>query len=141
MYRRSVLERLWRKHLALDQYMFEDNFFVAQASADGVLERIDDVVAVYRRTPNSATRSTAAKRLTFLESRSTFYFNLPKYFPERSRHPVYSEDMDVLLCKAAFSAGNGDAFSEAYARIRQHKLFGASDSRCCFRPHPSGVDA
>lgn len=118
IYRRQVIEAIYRKGLPRSEYPFGDNFLLGQAAIMGEFERIDGIRAVYRRSPNSATRSNPRSSLTFLQACRRFKVNFPAYFPERPDMPLFDTTLDdVNICRAAVAAIEPAAFDEAYARL------------------------
>jgi glycosyltransferase involved in cell wall biosynthesis len=121
IYRRTVFQHLIEKQIPYHLYPFLDTFFLAQAGLDGIIERIEDVTAVYRMSPNSATRTTSAKILQFLMAVREFYDNFRDYFPENAEYPQFDlVAMDINICRAAFIAGTKDTFTSTYEQIRNH---------------------
>ena len=120
VYRRSVFDHLNQKNIPYQRYPFGDNFFLAQAATDGMIERIEQVTAVYRVSPDSATRSAnPIKRLEFMQSVREFYDNFTDYFPGEAEYPQFNLLVtDIIICRAAFVAGETDTFISTYDRIR-----------------------
>jgi glycosyltransferase involved in cell wall biosynthesis len=120
VYRRSVFDNLNKKNIPYQRYPFGDNFFLAQAASDGLIERIEQITAVYRVSPYSATRSAdPIKRLEFIQSVREYYDNFTDYFPGETQYPQFNFlETDVNICRAAFTAGATETFLSTYNRIK-----------------------
>lgn len=119
VYRREVMAAIYDKRLPRNEYPFGDNFLRAQAAVMGDFDRVPGVRAVYRCSPNSATRSGGHSSVKFLQASRRFNERFPDYFAERTGGPSFDfAEHDVLICRAAAAAGDPGAFQEAYARLR-----------------------
>lgn len=120
MFRKDVMDALYRKGIPFEEFKFTDSMLLLQAAAMGEIERLDDVVAAYRLSPNSATRSAPLSQLQFLKSARKFFLNIGAYYPERAVLPSWDfARMDIGICRAAFVACEAGEFREAYRRIKE----------------------
>ncbi|MET0385508.1 MAG: glycosyltransferase, partial [Polyangiales bacterium] len=119
MYRASVLHAMHTRGLPLEQYPFSDAFMLAEAVCRGSIETIPEVCAVYRVTPDSATRSSPAANLRTIAAVRDFYEHHDQYFPEIApldRDVIHG--INVAVCRAAYAAGDSDEFQRSYQRLR-----------------------
>jgi hypothetical protein len=119
MYRSNVLRTLYERGLPQEDYPFTDSFLLAQALSCGAVWCMEFVSAVYRQSPNSATRSSPSSNLKVLLALRRFLEKLEEYFPKLG--PIDASEfhnLDVAICRAAFVAGAVDEYAHAYTRLR-----------------------
>lgn len=119
LYRSAIVSAMYERCLPIQAFSFIDHFLLAQAISSGNIERLDRVTAVYRRSPGSATRSNPTDSLRFLQSLRRFSAELHLMFPALA--PRAAEDLaevDIMVCRAAYLAGDSDAFNEAYSVLK-----------------------
>jgi glycosyltransferase involved in cell wall biosynthesis len=118
VYRSSVVSRLYSRELPLADYPFLDGFLVLEAIVGGNVECLEGVSAVYRRSPNSATRSNASSNLRLVGAVRDFYENCEKFFPGGTRIDAAAMQLqNIAVCRAAYVAGDAAAYEDTYRRL------------------------
>ncbi|MFN0063712.1 MAG: glycosyltransferase [Myxococcaceae bacterium] len=123
VYRAEVYKTLYASSLPLETYPFLDSFLVAQALSLGEVEILDFRSAIYRESPQSATRSSPARNLAVLEGLRDFLGKFPEFFPKLLPiSPAETREVDIAICKAAFMAGDASAYGKALVRLKETGL-------------------
>lgn len=119
LYRRIVIEQALQTRLGDPHHVLFDFSAAAFCAASWRIAYLEEVVAVYRQNPASATHGSFAKKVAFLRGSVAVYGELERLFGNRADFdPKAVGWAHEGLAKAAFLALDAAALSEALAGLR-----------------------
>lgn len=121
LYRRELVEALYRSELGAKTYRFGDTVLAAFVTSQSKIGYVPSVTAVYRESPNSALRSGRLAAIRFRQSALEFDTQARRHFATRPDYPRnYRLEMSAALVLYALRAGQFGAVASALADVARH---------------------
>lgn len=120
VYRREFISEFLSSRFSNTAYTCIDVPLAVCAAARGPVGYVDEIVGVYRRSPNSATRSGFTSMVRLMAGVAGVFQDFEAEFGSRPDFdPRAVEWVYDCLCRAAFRAGDARTFTHSYRKISQ----------------------